>query len=114
MILILLVVDVREHDDVHRQVGETIEGTIEPRQGFPSEFKQAAKQNGYGGGGGSRQEDPRKSAEIRRMASQKVAVALLAAEVAAGLTFENQKASELLKPRIQFFEDDAREAGEKA
>jgi len=65
-------------------------------------------------GGGPRVEDPKRSAEIRRMASQRAGIELLAVEVAAGLRFDETKASDHLLPIIQWFEDDARRAGEKA
>lgn len=93
-------------------VGQQIDGTLEP-----GKFRPKLKKNfsgGGGGGGGPRTEDPKKSAEIRRMASQRAGIELLAVEVAAGLRFENVKASDLLLPRVQWFEDDARKAGEKA
>jgi hypothetical protein len=92
-------------------VGEVIDADLVQKNG-KTELKRVWKDKPRGGGGHS--EDPKRSAEIRRMASQKCAVALLAVEVAAGLRFENSKASELLKPRIDFFENDAKEAGEKA
>lgn len=69
---------------------------------------------GSSNGGGGRTEDPKKSAEIRRMACQRAAIELLTAEVHAGLTFTNQKASDLLKPRVDWLEADVIAAGEKA
>lgn len=93
--------------------GETMDAEIKQTKDGP-ELKRVWKQNAASNGSSGYKEDPRKSAEIRRMASQKAAIALLAAEVAAGLTFQNEKASELLKPRIDFFEKDTIAAGEKA
>src|ERR1035441_4337186 len=92
------------------QEGQTLDVTMEIK-GDRRFLKKVPRDGGHpGGGGGVRHsEDPKKSAEIRRMASQKCAVALLAVEVAAGLRFENSKASELLKPRIEYFENDAKE-----
>lgn len=103
----------RPAKDPRPTVGETLpEGTTldssNPR--FPAKLVEPRS----GGGSKSFGKSPQERAEIRRMASQKAAVALLAVEVAAGLTFKDEKASEMLKPRIKFFEDDAREAGEKA
>ncbi len=92
-------------------IGERIEGELTKGQ-YGWKLKRSYSQNGGGGRGYA--EDPKKSAEIRRMASQKAAIALLAAEVAAGLTFKDEKASELLKPRIDFFERDTIAAGEGA
>lgn len=94
--------------------GQQIDGTIEDGKYGPK-FKKIYAQNGSGSSnGGGRTEDPRKSAEIRHLASVKAALHLLEIEVRAGATFENEKASEMLKPRIAFFENLAREAGRDA
>jgi hypothetical protein len=95
-------------------VGEVIDGEIVVKNGKPT-LKRSYNPGARGAGGGmSRSEDPKRSAEIRRMACQRAAIELLTAEVAAGLTFEKEKASELLLPRIQWLEDDVRKAGERA
>ena len=91
-----------------------IEAEIVPAKGTFKPRLKRAKKGFRGNGGGGYKEDPKKSAEIRRMASQKAAIALLSCEVAAGLRFGDQKASELLKPRIDFFEKDVEEAGRLA
>lgn len=96
-------------------VGEVIEATLEndnPR--FPAKLREARKgaPNGFRGGAGK---SPTERAEIRRMASQKVAVELLALEVAAGLQFnETVTAGGALKTRIDWLDKDVREAGERA
>jgi hypothetical protein len=65
------------------QVGELIEGYLQPPkdQRFPPSFKQAQKQ--AGGFSGPRPEDPKRAAAIQRMHSQKVALEAirLAAEI---------------------------------
>lgn len=91
-------------------VGERIEGEL-TKGPHGNKLKRAAQSYGSKGGGGK---SPQERKEIRRMASQRAGIELLAVEVAAGLRFENVKASDLLLPRVQWFEDDARKAGEKA
>lgn len=93
--------------------GETMDAEIKQTKDGP-ELKRVWKQNAPSNGSGGYKEDPRKSAEIRRMACQRAAIELLTAEVHAGLTFTNQKASDLLKPRVDWLEADVIAAGEKA
>lgn len=106
-------------------VGQQIDGTLEP-----GKFRPKLKKNfsgGGGGGGGPRTEDPKKSAEIRRMASHKVAVELLGIEVQVALArasrgeastlldaITNAGASTVLPRRIEWFEGDAKAAGDRA
>lgn len=92
------------------KAGDVLEGTLTTSD-FGMKFKKDKPAFGGKGGGGK---SPQERKEIRRMASQRAGIELLAVEVAAGLRFENTKASDLLLPRIQWFEDDARKAGEKA
>jgi hypothetical protein len=95
-----------------------------PKKGqFPRKLKRM-QQGGSNGGGFNRSEDPKKSAEIRRMAAQKAGVALFNTEVALALAGNAPKflaalgepggvSKELVK-RLQYFDDDAKAAGEKA
>ncbi len=97
-------------------VGQRIDGTVE-KTDFGNRFKK--DKPAFNGGG--RVEDPKKSAEIRRMACQRAAIELLAVEVAANRTlfadrenlFDVTKASALLLPRIEWLEKDIIAAGEK-
>lgn len=106
-------------------IGERIEGDL-TKGPYGWKLKRAA-QNGGGGGGGPRTEDPKKSAEIRRMASHKVAVELLGIEVQVALArasrgeastlldaITNAGASTVLPRRIEWFEGDAKAAGDRA
>lgn len=91
----------------------TVDAEIEHGQ-YGAKLKEARKggSNGFRGGGGK---SPQERAEIRRMASQKVAVELLALEVASGLKFSEQHtAGSMLKTRIDWLDGDVREAGERA
>ena len=63
---------------------------------------------------GGRGKSPGESRQIARMNAQSQALKLLELEIAMGKTFESEKASELLTPRIQFFFDDTKKAGEDA
>lgn len=97
-------------------VGQTVDGEIVSKPGRKPELKKIFSPNGGGGGfkgGGGK--SPVERAEIRRMSSQRAAIELLAVEVAAGLRFdEKQKASDLLLPRIDWMEQDAKKAGEQS
>lgn len=92
--------------------GQEIDGDIKETE-FGKKFKKTYAPGSSNGFSGGRTEDPKKSAEIRRMACQRAAIELLTAEVHAGLTFANQKASDLLKPRVDWLEADVIAAGEK-
>lgn len=93
--------------------GETFEGTIVDKGAFPPELKRAQQAPSNGGGGGRAPMSPAKEAEIRRLACQKSAVALLVAEVSMGQE-KPGTVSELLKKRIDWLEEDCIAAGEKA
>ena len=91
------------------EVGQVVEGTVEAGQ-YGMKFEKA---QAFGGNGGGRSygKSPQELAEMRRMSAQKQAIALLAVEVQAGKDFKEVPATELLKPRIQWFFDDLEEAG---
>lgn len=88
-----------------------VEGTLEPGQ-YAMKFKRA---KAAFNGGGFKGKSPEERAEMRRMSAQKQAIALLDVELKSGLIPAEKlaavKASELLKPRIDFFDDDAKAAG---
>lgn len=95
--------------------GEVIDAEIDnSNPAFPPKLREARK-NGGGGGGGFRGKSPEERTEMRRMSAQKQAIALLDVELKSGLIPAEKlaavKASELLKPRIDFFDDDAKAAG---
>lgn len=92
--------------------GDVLEGTLE-KTDYGMKFKRAQNFGGKGGGGKS----PAERAEIRRMHSQEMGLRLLDIELRLGkLTelAETKKASELLLPRVDFFDEDAIAAGSKA
>ncbi len=99
-------------------VGEELEGTIEKGE-YGNRFKKA-KQNGYGGGGGSpRVEDPKRAAMILRQHSQHMALLHIEGIERRFVPTEEKprfqmESLEQLKQIIDFFDDDARKAGEKA
>jgi hypothetical protein len=106
--------------------GETVDGEIVHQNGRAMLKRIYKPPGGQSGGfkGGGRTEDPKKSAEIRRMASQKAGVALFNTEVALALAGnapnflaalgEPGGVSKQLLKRVQWFEDDAKAAGERA
>lgn len=93
--------------------GEVIDVTLEDTP-YGVKLKKVPKAGGdFNGNGGGQSHSPAKSAEIRRLACQKSAVALLVAEVQLG----NEKpgtVSDLLKQRIDWLEKDCIDAGKAA
>lgn len=104
------------------KAGDVLEGTL-TTSGFGMKFKRDKPAFGGKGGGKS----PAERAEIRRMASHKVAVELLGIEVQVALAriargeessllekITNAGASTVLPKRIEWFEGDAKAAGDRA
>lgn len=104
------------------RAGQTLDGTLEPSD-YGLKFKKSQSFGAKGGGGKS----PQERAEIRRMASHKVAVELLGIEVQVALArvargeessllekITNAGASTVLPKRIAWFEGDAKAAGDRA
>jgi hypothetical protein len=88
-------------------IGEDVEGEIKRGgPGQPNRFKKAYTAPTPGASKGWQPKSPEERIEERRRSAQIRAIELLAVEVSAGMKFENEKASELLKPRITFFFDD--------
>lgn len=94
----------------------SIDATLEQTQYGPK-LKETRKD---GFGGGQRGKSPQERAEIRRLASHKVAVETLSLQVRLAVAngdtekFKGKTPQELLGNLIAFFDDDAREAGERA
>ena len=101
------------------EVGEEIDGTLSkgPRGWKLKRAFNAGtnpRKGGYEEWPPAHERDPSKNAAIIRTSAIKAAIDLLAVEVAAGIPMGETKASDLLKPRIEFFEKDIKEAAEKA
>lgn len=89
-----------------------VDATLEPTQ-YGWKLKENRK-NGFGGGG-FKGKSPQERAEIRRMNAQGHALRLLAAQVAAGKAPpEGTTIFGHLKPLIDWFETDTKQAGEQA
>lgn len=106
------------------KAGDTIDAEI-VRKGEKTELKRVWKQDGGGGrsGGSPRTEDPKKSAEIRRMASQKCALELLRIETDIAIAVKDEHSEKLfaklraegglsghIEKRTSFFESHAKAA----
>lgn len=90
--------------------GEIIDGELVHKNGrveLKRVWKDSPPGGGKPGGGGKWQpKTPEERLEERRRSAQIRAIELLAVEVSAGQKFTDQRASELLKPRIEFFFND--------
>lgn len=89
------------------KIGETVDGLLEPTD-FGYKLKRVHQQKAISG------KSAQERAEIRRLAAQKAAIELLRLEIETGRVPKDAKASALLTPRIDFFDDDCKLAGEKA
>lgn len=91
--------------------GMKLDAEIVQRGGRPAELKRIFKQNGTGGGK-SYGRSPAERSEMRRMSAQKQALTLFALELQHGSVriedVQGKRASDLLTPRIEFFDRDAK------
>jgi hypothetical protein len=104
--------------------GDVLEGTIEPSK-FGGGMTFRKDKTGFSGGSGggkkgyeewppAHERDPYKDACIITTSAIKAAINLLAVEVAAGTSLKDVKATDLLRPRVDYFFKMIKEAGEAA
>ena len=95
------------------KVGERFEATLtDGNPGYPPKLKKVFANAGGGGGGGWKPKTVEEQQAINRAVAQKNAILLLGVEVQAGKNFDQEPASKMLTPRIDFlFADLERAAG---
>ena len=107
------------------EVGETVDATLTSSSKGWRLKKNFKPSGGSGGGSGGKkggyeewppahERDPYKDACIITTSAIKAAINLLAVEVAAGMNFQETKATDFLRPRVDYFFKMIRDAGEAA